>query len=45
MKYILKGRVATMDAAFTVLRSGAVYIDGPSIAGVQDGCRAAAARV
>src|SRR4029079_16617216 len=36
MKYILKGRVATMDAAFTVLRAGALYIDGPTIAAVQD---------
>jgi cytosine/adenosine deaminase-related metal-dependent hydrolase len=37
MKYVLKGRVATMDAAFTVLPRGAVYIDGPSIIAVQDG--------
>ena len=36
MKYILKGRVATMDADFTVLRAGALYIDGPTIAAVQD---------
>ena len=36
MKYILKGRVATMDAAFTVLGAGAIYIDGPNIAAVQD---------
>jgi cytosine/adenosine deaminase-related metal-dependent hydrolase len=35
MKYILKGRVAAMDDAFTVLDTGAVYIDGPSIAAVQ----------
>src|SRR5215472_18391788 len=36
MKYVLKGRVATMDAAFTVFPAGAVYIDGQSIAAVQD---------
>jgi len=36
MKYVLKGRVATMDAAFTVFPAGAVYIDGQSIVAVQD---------
>jgi hypothetical protein len=28
MKYVLKGRVVTVDAASTVLQAGAVYIDG-----------------
>jgi 5-methylthioadenosine/S-adenosylhomocysteine deaminase len=36
MKYVLKGRIATMDAAFTVFPAGAVYIDGQSITAVQD---------
>jgi 5-methylthioadenosine/S-adenosylhomocysteine deaminase len=36
MKYLLKGRVATMDSAFTVFPTGAVYIDGQSITAVQD---------
>ena len=36
MKYVLQGRVATMDAAFTVFPAGAVYIDGQSITAVQD---------
>jgi amidohydrolase family protein len=36
MKYVLKGRVATMDAAFKVFEAGAVYIDGQSITAVQD---------
>jgi hypothetical protein len=36
MKYVLKGRVATMDAAFAVFPTGAVYIDGQSITAVQD---------
>jgi 5-methylthioadenosine/S-adenosylhomocysteine deaminase len=36
MKYVLKGRVATMDAAFTVFSSGAVYIDGQTVSAVQD---------
>jgi cytosine/adenosine deaminase-related metal-dependent hydrolase len=36
MKYVLQGRVATMDAAFTVFPVGAVYIDGQSISAVQD---------
>jgi len=40
MKYLLKGRVATMDAAFTVFQTGAVYIDGQSIAAVQDSAAA-----
>jgi hypothetical protein len=35
MKYILTGRVVTMDAA-TVLQAGAVYVDGETIAAVQD---------
>jgi 5-methylthioadenosine/S-adenosylhomocysteine deaminase len=37
MKYVLKGRVATMDGAFTVLQPGAVYVDGQNIIAVQDG--------
>jgi 5-methylthioadenosine/S-adenosylhomocysteine deaminase len=36
MRYMLKGRVATMDAAFTVFPTGAVYIDGQTIVAVQD---------
>jgi cytosine/adenosine deaminase-related metal-dependent hydrolase len=36
MKYVLKGRVATMDAASTVLQTGSVYIDGQNIVAVQD---------
>ena len=34
MKYILTGRVVTMDADRKVLRSGAVYVDGKTVAGV-----------
>jgi hypothetical protein len=36
MKYVLKGRVVTMDAASTVLQAGAVYVDGKTIAAVRD---------
>jgi 5-methylthioadenosine/S-adenosylhomocysteine deaminase len=36
MKYVLKGRVATMNSAFTVLQAGAVYVDGRNIVAVQD---------
>jgi 5-methylthioadenosine/S-adenosylhomocysteine deaminase len=36
MKYVLKGRVATMDAASTVLPAGAVYVDGQNIVAVQE---------
>jgi imidazolonepropionase-like amidohydrolase len=36
MRYVLKGRVVTMDGAFTVLPTGAVYIDDQSITAVQD---------
>src|SRR5262245_32404116 len=36
MKYVLKRRVATMSAAFTVFPQGAVYIDGQSISAVQE---------
>ena len=36
MKYVLKGRVVTMDAASTVLQAGAVYIDGQNVIAVQD---------
>ena len=36
MKYVLRGRVATMDAASTVLQAGAVYVDGQDIVAVQD---------
>src|SRR5690349_19869939 len=36
MKFILIGRVVTMDAARTVLASGAVYIDGNTIKFVAD---------
>src|SRR5215472_17094015 len=36
MKYVLKGRVAMMDAASTVFATGAVYIDGQRITAVQD---------
>ena len=36
MKYVLKGRVVTMDAASTVLQTGAVYVDGKTIAAVRD---------
>ena len=35
-KIALKGRVVTMDANFTVLRGGAVYIDSGKIIAVQD---------
>jgi len=34
MKYVLKGRVATMDAAVKAFEAGAVYIDGQSITAV-----------
>src|SRR5260370_2645405 len=36
MRYVLKGRVVTMDAASTVLQAGAVYVDGKTIAAVRD---------
>jgi 5-methylthioadenosine/S-adenosylhomocysteine deaminase len=36
MKYVLKGRVVTMDAASTVLQAGAVYIDGQNVIAAQD---------
>ena len=36
MKYVLQGRIATMDDAFTVLQAGAVYVDGRNIIAVQD---------
>jgi cytosine/adenosine deaminase-related metal-dependent hydrolase len=36
MKCVVKGRVATMDTASTLLQSGAVYIDGQNIIAVQD---------
>jgi hypothetical protein len=36
MKYVLKGRVAMMDAAYKVFQAGAVYIDGQIIAAAQD---------
>jgi 5-methylthioadenosine/S-adenosylhomocysteine deaminase len=35
-KIALKGRVVTMDANFTVLASGAVYVDSGKIVAVQD---------
>jgi cytosine/adenosine deaminase-related metal-dependent hydrolase len=34
-RYVLDGRVVTMDAAFTVHESGRVYVDGNTIAAVQ----------
>src|SRR5690242_17192133 len=34
MKYILTGRVVTMDAARTVHASGAIYVDGNTISSV-----------
>src|ERR1700674_4161018 len=34
VKFALKGRVVTMDAARTVMASGIVWVDGASIAGV-----------
>src|SRR5215472_15493955 len=34
VKYILTGRVVTMDADRKVLRSGAVYVDGKTVAAV-----------
>jgi len=37
MKYVLNGRVATMDEASKVLQNGAVYVDGRNIIAVQDG--------
>src|SRR5215472_1828114 len=36
MKYVLQGRIATMDDAFTVLQAGAIYVDGRNIIAVQD---------
>jgi cytosine/adenosine deaminase-related metal-dependent hydrolase len=36
MKYVLRGRIATMDADFTVFPAGAVYIDGQNITAVQE---------
>jgi imidazolonepropionase-like amidohydrolase len=36
MKFVLVGRVATMDSTFTMVANGAVYIDGNTIAGVAD---------
>ncbi|RKR31163.1 amidohydrolase family protein [Paraburkholderia sp. BL17N1] len=36
MKLILTGRIVTMDAARTVLATGAVYVDGNAIVAVQD---------
>ncbi len=36
MKYVLKGRVVTMDSARTVISNGAVYVDGNTITAVQD---------
>src|SRR5215467_12703589 len=43
MKFILTGRVVTMDAARTVLPSGAVYIDGNTINSVSDAAKPAPA--
>ena len=39
MKYILTGRVVTMDPARTVLPNGAVYVDGNMINSVADSAR------
>jgi 5-methylthioadenosine/S-adenosylhomocysteine deaminase len=36
MRYILTGRVVTMDAARTILPNGAVYVDGNTISSVCD---------
>ena len=36
MKCVVKGRVATMDAASTLLPMGAVYVDGQNIVAVQE---------
>jgi hypothetical protein len=36
MRYVLKGPVATMNAALRVFPAGAVYIDGQGISAVQD---------
>jgi hypothetical protein len=36
LKYVLEGRVVTMDAASAVLLAGAVYIDGQNVTAVQD---------
>src|SRR5215467_13482621 len=36
MKYILTGRVVTMNASRTVLESGAIYVDGNTITAVAD---------
>jgi hypothetical protein len=36
MKYVLRGRIATMDATATLFQTGAVYVDGNSIAAVND---------
>lgn len=36
MKFVLLGRIATMDAASTVLGSGALYVDGNTIVAVTD---------
>lgn len=43
MKYILTGRVVTMDAARTVIPKGAVYIDGNTIKAVADSTKPAPA--
>ena len=37
MKFILLGRVVTMDSAFSVLANGAIYVDGNTITAVADG--------
>jgi hypothetical protein len=36
LKYVLEGRVVTMDAASTVLLAGAIYIDGQNVTAVHD---------
>jgi 5-methylthioadenosine/S-adenosylhomocysteine deaminase len=36
MKYVLRARIATMDADFTVFPAGAAYIDGQNITAVQE---------
>ena len=36
MKFVLHGRVATMDSTFTVVANGAVYVDGNTIVAVAD---------
>ena len=44
-RYVLEGRVVTMNGAFAVLDPGRVYVDGRAIAAVQPADKPAAGRV